>query len=124
MHRVMKAGHADAALALQKRRGNVNLPRKTDRKTPVDLASGSGEVRVGGIRVANCRRLSGFDFCSSPCWGWSYVIDHGCHGSFVTCMLYVFLGKSGRLWCLWSAGKIVFLWLVRPGWMSVVSTLF
>eukprot|EP00903_Cladosiphon_okamuranus_P008594 g8243.t1 len=44
MHRVMKAGHADAALALHKRRGNVNLPRKTDWKTPVDLAAGSREV--------------------------------------------------------------------------------
>lgn len=48
MHRVMKAGHADAAVALKKRRGNVNLPRKTDWKTPVDLAAGSGEV--GGRR--------------------------------------------------------------------------
>eukprot|EP00752_Nemacystus_decipiens_P004997 g4543.t3 len=44
MHRVMKAGHVDAALALHKRRGNVNLPRKTDWKTPLDLAAGSGEV--------------------------------------------------------------------------------
>lgn len=48
MHRVVKAGHAEAALALQKRRGNANIPRKTDWKTPVDLATGSGEVRKGG----------------------------------------------------------------------------
>lgn len=64
MHRVMKAGHADAAVALHKRRGNVNLPRKTDWKTPVDLAAGSGEVKRaagGGCRgcevfFAICRR--------------------------------------------------------------------
>ena len=51
MHCVMRAGHANAALALQKRRGNISLPRKTDWKTPVDLATGTGEV----CRARECR---------------------------------------------------------------------
>lgn len=50
MHCVMKAGNADAALELQRRRGNINLPRKTGWKTPVDLAFGHEEV--GDLRVS------------------------------------------------------------------------
>ncbi|CAM9491761.1 unnamed protein product [Scytosiphon promiscuus] len=45
MHCVMKAGNADAALELQRRRGNINLPRKMDWKTPLDLALGHEELR-------------------------------------------------------------------------------
>lgn len=44
MHCVMRANHVDAALALQKGYGSVNLPRKSDWKTPLDLASESDEV--------------------------------------------------------------------------------
>ncbi|CAM9238816.1 unnamed protein product, partial [Ectocarpus sp. 8 AP-2014] len=44
MHCVMRANNVDAALALQKGYGSVNLPRRTDWKTPLDLASDSDEV--------------------------------------------------------------------------------
>lgn len=57
MHCVMRAGNADAALELQKRRGNVNLPRKTDWKTPMDLAFGHDEVGNLGCRHRPGRNL-------------------------------------------------------------------
>lgn len=46
MHCVVRAGHADATIALRKRGGSVNIPRTRDWKTAADLASGDGQVRV------------------------------------------------------------------------------
>ncbi|CAM9985221.1 unnamed protein product, partial [Ectocarpus sp. 8 AP-2014] len=51
MHCVMRANNVDAALALQKGYGSVNLPRRTDWKTPLDLASDSDEV---GLLLSSC----------------------------------------------------------------------
>lgn len=45
MHVAMKAGHSAAAGDLEMRGGDVNLPRKGDGRTAVDLAIGKGEVR-------------------------------------------------------------------------------
>ncbi|CAN0006552.1 unnamed protein product, partial [Ectocarpus sp. 6 AP-2014] len=62
MHCVMRANNVDAALALQKGYGSVNLPRKTDWKTPLDLTSDNDEVwqrlRDGALVAAIAPKLT------------------------------------------------------------------